>query len=94
MHQPNLALLENVKILAMPIEDNATTDLIKAVDELLDQLRTKFMTSSEEMLAKSMISLNHQIVQEIMCVVDDMSRRLDNLEASLRADDRKEIERK
>lgn len=78
----------------MPIEDNATTDLIKAVDELLDQLRTKFMTSSEEMLAKSMISQNSQIVQEIMCVVDDMSRRLDNLEASLRADDRREIERK
>ncbi|KAH8702759.1 heat shock factor binding protein 1-domain-containing protein [Phaeosphaeriaceae sp. PMI808] len=54
---------------------NSNTDssgeLAAVVDELLSQLNTKFSTISSELLSK----------------MDDMSRRLDNLEATIQGGD-------
>ncbi|KAL5115544.1 hypothetical protein ACEQ8H_006520 [Pleosporales sp. CAS-2024a] len=44
-------------------------ELAQVVDDLLNQLNTKFSTISSELLSK----------------MDDMSRRLDNLEATIQA---------
>jgi len=52
-----------------PTTADAPTELTAAVDDLLETVRSKFSTATTEMLAK----------------MDDMSRRLDNLEAVLRA---------
>ncbi|OCK75686.1 hypothetical protein K432DRAFT_307969, partial [Lepidopterella palustris CBS 459.81] len=49
--------------------DNASGELTAVVDELLGQLSTKFSTISSELISK----------------MDDMSRRLDNLEATIQA---------
>ncbi|KAI4132674.1 MAG: hypothetical protein LQ338_000614 [Usnochroma carphineum] len=49
--------------------DDAPNDLIKAVDELLDSLSTKFSKVSTEVFAK----------------MDEMAQRLDELEASIKA---------
>ncbi|OAL46753.1 hypothetical protein IQ07DRAFT_590287 [Pyrenochaeta sp. DS3sAY3a] len=46
-------------------------ELAAVVDDLLNQLNTKFTSISSELLAK----------------MDDMSRRLDNLEATIQAGD-------
>ncbi|KAF2848173.1 hypothetical protein T440DRAFT_178942 [Plenodomus tracheiphilus IPT5] len=46
-------------------------ELTAVVDDLLNQLNTKFTTISSELLSK----------------MDDMSRRLDNLEATIQAGD-------
>lgn len=48
-----------------------TAELTAAVDDLLNTLRSKFSVATSGMLAK----------------MDDMSRRLDNLEAVLRVQD-------
>ncbi|KAJ5152322.1 hypothetical protein N7492_010617 [Penicillium capsulatum] len=55
-------------LLSQPNSD-AQGQLTAAVDELLDQLQSKFDTVSKEMFGK----------------LDDMTRRLDELEASLSA---------
>ncbi|KAF1989886.1 hypothetical protein K402DRAFT_390216 [Aulographum hederae CBS 113979] len=47
----------------------ATSELSNVVDELLTQLSTKFSTISGDLLAK----------------MDDMSKRLDNLEATIQS---------
>ncbi|KAF2468822.1 uncharacterized protein BDR25DRAFT_304793 [Lindgomyces ingoldianus] len=47
--------------------DSSTAELTAVVDELLGQLNQKFSTISSELLSK----------------MDDMSRRLDNLEATI-----------
>ncbi|KAF2659705.1 hypothetical protein K491DRAFT_775410 [Lophiostoma macrostomum CBS 122681] len=47
--------------------DTSTGELTAVVDDLLNQLNTKFSSVSTELLAK----------------MDDMSRRLDNLEATI-----------
>jgi heat shock factor-binding protein 1 len=52
-----------------PVPADASSELTAAVDDLLETVRSKFSTATSEMLAK----------------MDDMSRRLDNLEAVLRA---------
>ncbi|KAF2190285.1 hypothetical protein K469DRAFT_27115 [Zopfia rhizophila CBS 207.26] len=49
--------------------DTSTAELTAVVDELLGQLSQKFSTVSSELLAK----------------MDDMSRRLDNLETTIQA---------
>ncbi|KAF2398823.1 hypothetical protein EJ06DRAFT_512956 [Trichodelitschia bisporula] len=49
--------------------DKATAELSAVVDELLSQLSAKFSNISSELLGK----------------MDDMSRRLDNLEAAIQA---------
>ncbi|KAF1921355.1 heat shock factor binding protein 1-domain-containing protein [Ampelomyces quisqualis] len=50
---------------------DSSSELAAVVDDLLSQLNTKFSTISSELLAK----------------MDDMSRRLDNLEANIQAND-------
>ncbi|OAL05299.1 hypothetical protein IQ06DRAFT_289520 [Phaeosphaeriaceae sp. SRC1lsM3a] len=50
---------------------DSSGELAAVVDDLLSQLNTKFSTISSELLAK----------------MDDMSRRLDNLEATIQAGD-------
>ena len=52
-----------------PSTADAPSELTAAVDDLLETVRSKFSTATTEMLAK----------------MDDMSRRLDNLEAVLRS---------
>lgn len=52
-----------------PTTTDAPSELTAAVDDLLETVRSKFSTATTEMLAK----------------MDDMSRRLDNLEAVLRS---------
>ncbi|ORY19524.1 heat shock factor binding protein 1-domain-containing protein [Clohesyomyces aquaticus] len=51
--------------------DASTAELTAVVDELLGQLNQKFSTISSELLSK----------------MDDMSRRLDNLEATIQGGD-------
>ncbi|KAF2746009.1 hypothetical protein M011DRAFT_487536 [Sporormia fimetaria CBS 119925] len=50
-----------------PTSDAATAELTAVVDDLLNQISSKFSSVSSELLAK----------------MDDMSRRLDNLEATI-----------
>ncbi|KAI1214621.1 heat shock factor binding protein 1-domain-containing protein [Annulohypoxylon truncatum] len=52
---------------------NGTDELTAVVEELLDSLSTKFTTVSSEIFAK----------------MDDMTRRLDNLESALQASEEK-----
>ncbi|KAF2646083.1 hypothetical protein P280DRAFT_415025 [Massarina eburnea CBS 473.64] len=62
-----------------PTNDNASpgtdssNELAQVVDDLMTQLTSKFSTVSSEILAK----------------MDDMSRRLDNLEATIQGGDGK-----
>ncbi|KAF2196256.1 hypothetical protein GQ43DRAFT_476490 [Delitschia confertaspora ATCC 74209] len=51
--------------------DTSTSELTAVVEELLGQLSTKFSSVSSELLSK----------------MDDMSRRLDNLEATIQANE-------
>ncbi|OCK93180.1 uncharacterized protein K441DRAFT_148816 [Cenococcum geophilum 1.58] len=51
------------------VSDTASSELTAVVDELLGQLSTKFSSISSELITK----------------MDDMSRRLDNLEATIQA---------
>ncbi|KAI4717633.1 hypothetical protein E4T48_06161 [Aureobasidium sp. EXF-10727] len=55
---------------------NGAEDLATVVDDLLNQLSTKFTTISSDLLTK----------------MDEMSRRLDNLEASIQASARPQNE--
>lgn len=52
---------------------DSSSELAAVVDDLLNQLNTKFTTISSDLLSK----------------MDDMSRRLDNLEAQIQAGDGK-----
>lgn len=52
-------------------KDDSTAELTAVVDELLGQLNSKFNSISSELLSK----------------MDDMSRRLDSLEATIQAGD-------
>ncbi|KAJ4333508.1 hypothetical protein N0V87_007533 [Didymella glomerata] len=52
---------------------DSSAELAAVVDDLLNQLNTKFTTISSDLLSK----------------MDDMSRRLDNLEAQIQAGDGK-----
>ncbi|KAF1922840.1 uncharacterized protein M421DRAFT_426464 [Didymella exigua CBS 183.55] len=52
---------------------DSSTELAAVVDDLLHQLNTKFTTISSDLLSK----------------MDDMSRRLDNLESQIQAGDGK-----
>ncbi|CAN9277576.1 hypothetical protein GT037_010947 [Alternaria burnsii] len=56
---------------AVSTNQESSGELTAVVDELLNQLNTKFTAVSSELLAK----------------MDDMSRRLDNLEATIQAGD-------
>ncbi|KAM0722356.1 hypothetical protein Q7P37_001797 [Cladosporium fusiforme] len=50
-----------------PAPDNQPAELVQVVDDLLNQLNSKFSTISSELIEK----------------MDEMSRRLDNLEANI-----------
>ncbi|KAM0700571.1 hypothetical protein Q7P35_012292 [Cladosporium inversicolor] len=52
-----------------PAPDTQPSDLVHVVDDLLNQLTSKFSTMSSELIEK----------------MDEMSRRLDNLEATIQA---------
>ncbi|KAJ4290326.1 hypothetical protein N0V90_010542 [Kalmusia sp. IMI 367209] len=56
---------------ALNSSTDSSSELAQVVDDLLTQLNTKFSTVSSELLAK----------------MDDMSRRLDNLEATIQTGD-------
>ena len=60
------------------------------VDDLLNQLTTKFSTMSSELIEKSKSTYAQMamaiVVQDAnIKIVDEMSRRLDNLEATIQA---------
>jgi len=75
--------------------DPAPGELTAVVDELLNQLSNKFSTISAELLAKSKsppplsafalekMKLEGRGADTWSTIVDDMSRRLDNLEATI-----------
>lgn len=70
--------------------DNVTSELSVVVDDLLNQLTTKFSSISTDMIAKSELHrFVEQSAMQVSCVngcsVDEMSRRLDSLEATIQA---------
>ncbi|TKA36868.1 hypothetical protein B0A54_12710 [Friedmanniomyces endolithicus] len=72
MSTDNATLSAQVKKLSITDEtksDTAPSDLVAVVDDLLNQLSSKFSNLSGELIGK----------------MDEMSRRLDNLEATIQA---------
>ncbi|KAK1070192.1 hypothetical protein LTR74_004344 [Friedmanniomyces endolithicus] len=72
MSTDNATLSAQVKKLNITEEtasDTAPSDLVAVVDDLLNQLSSKFSNLSGELIGK----------------MDEMSRRLDNLEATIQA---------
>lgn len=68
--------------------DDARAELTAQVDELLNSLSNKFAGVSSEIFAKSELhvlcaSRASELIQGTSAAVDEMSRRLDNLEAQL-----------
>lgn len=71
---------------------DSSAELAAVVDDLLNQLNTKFTTISSDLLSKSKLPppTNHaEYGSADDFTVDDMSRRLDNLEAQIQAGDGK-----
>lgn len=68
---------------------DSSAELAAVVDDLLNQLNTKFTAISSDLLSKSELHISISISYTHRCVVDDMSRRLDNLEAQIQAGDGK-----
>ncbi len=66
---------------------DSSGELAAVVDDLLNQLNTKFTSISSELLSKSEQIMAALELYELMSVVDDMSRRLDNLEATIQSGD-------
>jgi heat shock factor-binding protein 1 len=62
---------------------------VHVVDDLLNQLTNKFSTMSSELIEKSKFAYgqvaNRSVEEADMGEVDEMSRRLDNLEATIQA---------
>ena len=60
---------------------------MKAVDEMLENLTMKFTKISTEIFSKSeFISfVSHRRLANVRATVDEMSQRLDDLEASIKA---------
>jgi len=68
----------------MQASDASSSELTAVVDDLLNQLTTKFSAISADMISKSMLlmlALNAYCSDNI--IVDEMSRRLDTLEATI-----------
>lgn len=53
-----VAFLQITDIHIVQSSDSTATDLTKAVDDLLDQLRDKFLTASQDMLTKSKLQVH------------------------------------
>ncbi len=60
-------------------------DLVKAVDKLLNDIGPKFERVSKEIFAKSMIKSSFSLPLSITCSVDEMGKRLDEMEAAINA---------
>ena len=69
------------------VSETPSADLATVVDDLLNQLSTKFTNISSDLIAKSMplYLITVFIHKADPVTVDEMSRRLDNLEASIQA---------
>ncbi|KAL2357396.1 hypothetical protein BJ546DRAFT_308615 [Cryomyces antarcticus] len=68
--------------------DTAPSELATVVDELLNQLSSKFSNISQELISKSKPNLALSLkfcVYASTEVLDEMSRRLDGLEATIQA---------
>ncbi|KAI0914077.1 heat shock factor binding protein 1-domain-containing protein [Ustulina deusta] len=73
---------------------NSADELTTVVEELLNSLSNKFTTVSNEIFAKSTCAAHSRIRRYTAGLtwwptVDEMSRRLDSLEAALRANEEK-----
>ncbi len=61
-------------------------DLVKAVDQLLNNLGPKFSKVSAELFAKSkLMEPRETIAYKLKITVDEMSARLDEMEAAIKA---------
>ncbi|POR37020.1 Uncharacterized protein TPAR_02777 [Tolypocladium paradoxum] len=60
--------------------ETTNADVTAAVEELLNSLSNKFAGVSSEIFAKTVVAAKQMLTRN---VVDEMSRRLDNLEAAL-----------
>ena len=61
-------------------------DLVKAVDNLLNNLGPKFSKVSAELFAKSIESYRRfDLDMGLSLIVDEMSQRLDDMEAAIKA---------
>ncbi|KAG6271764.1 hypothetical protein E4U09_003764 [Claviceps aff. purpurea] len=71
------------------VPESSSPDVSAAVEDLLNTMSNKFASVSSEIFAKK----DEYLVQCVLIirVVDDMSRRLENLEAALQAGKDKEI---
>ena len=64
----------------------AQNDLVKAVDQLLNNLGPKFSKVSTELFAKSESHKTESFISTLLrVVVDEMSARLDEMEAAIKA---------
>ncbi|KAI5203308.1 hypothetical protein E4T39_04167 [Aureobasidium subglaciale] len=75
--------------------ESSSEDLATVVDDLLAQLSTKFANISSDLLSKSedTCRIASLLSKELMSfTVDEMSRRLDNLETSIQASARSQNE--
>ena len=73
-----------------PSANQDALDLVKMVDDLLDDISTRFTSTSTELFSKSAFlrrSIAHSLTDSDS-TVDEMARRLDHLEASI---DRKSV---
>ncbi|KAG6166419.1 hypothetical protein E4U23_003900 [Claviceps purpurea] len=71
------------------VPESSSPDVSAAVEDLLNTMSNKFASVSSEIFAKKDECLVQCVL--IIRVVDDMSRRLENLEAALQAGKDKEI---
>ncbi|GJC82120.1 heat shock factor binding protein 1 [Colletotrichum tofieldiae] len=72
------------------ISEDPKTDVNAAVEELLNTISNKFAGVSSEIFAKRTYKCDFREANLTAITVDEMSRRLDNLEAALLANKEKE----
>jgi heat shock factor-binding protein 1 len=78
-------------IISKQSTDQTSSELTAVVDELLDQLQSKFQNVSKDILSRSMPLHPPRggAVRLTGSVVDDMSKRIDALEATIQASESK-----
>lgn len=64
---------------------SSSNDLVKAVDQLLNNLGPKFSKVSAELFAKSELDGTRSNARRLIAIVDEMSTRLDEMEAAIKA---------
>lgn len=88
MYPPAEAIIEVEMSHHLQTSETTPSDLAVVVDELLNQLSTKFSNISTELIGKSKSTLSSLFFHRTIdpCdLVDDMSRRLDTLEATIQS---------